>query len=187
MRTFVLTIAAITCSLTGCERATRVTDQNAGAEEDTDPARGKTIGDAIASSGQDKHFAAAVKATGLGPTLSGPVPYTVLVPTDDAFEKMPAGALDTLMKPEARAQLTNVLTYHVLPGAILTADIRKAIANSGGKATLATMGGGALTATLDGDAVVISDKAGEKVRLLEQDIARSNGVVHRIDAVLMPS
>ena len=114
--------------------------------------------------GDATKFAAAAKAAGLDLTLAGPGPYTVLVPTDAAFDKMPAGALDTLMKPEARAELTGVLTYHILPGTILAADIGKAIDNGNGKALLATMGGGTLTATKEGDEIVLSDSAGTKAR-----------------------
>lgn len=137
--------------------------------------------------GDATKFAAAAKAAGMDLTLNGPGPYTVLVPTDAAFDKMPAGALDALMKPDARAELTGVLSYHVLPGAILTADIAKAIEAGGGKTQLQTMGGGTLTATKDGDAIVLSDSAGTKARVVGVDEKKSNGVIQRIDAVLMPS
>ena len=100
---------------------------------------------------------------------------------------MPAGALDALLKPESRAQLTGVLTYHILPGTILAADIAKAIDNGKGKAVLATMGGATLTATKDGDKIVLADAAGTKAIVTGADDRRSNGVVHRIDSVLMPS
>ena len=137
--------------------------------------------------GDATKFAAAAKAAGMDLTLDGPGPYTVLVPTDAAFDKMPAGALDALMKPDARAELTGVLSYHVLPGAILTTDIAKAIEVGGGKTQLQTMGGGTLTATKDGDAIVLSDSAGTKARVVGVDEKKSNGVIQRIDAVLMPS
>ena len=137
--------------------------------------------------GDATKFAAAAKNAGLDSTLAGPGPYTVLVPTDAAFDKLPAGALDTLMKDEARQELTGVLTYHILPGAMLAADIDKAIQAGNGKAVLATMAGGTLTATKEGDAIVISDGAGTKAKILGADEKRSNGVVHRIDAVMMPS
>ena len=100
---------------------------------------------------------------------------------------MPAGALDALMKPEARSDLTAVLTYHILPGTMLAADIGKAIDAGKGKAQLPTMGGGTLTATREGDAIILSDKAGTKARLVGAEDQRSNGVVHHIDAVMMPS
>ena len=137
--------------------------------------------------GDATKFAAAAKQSGLDATLAGPGPYTVLVPTDAAFDKLPAGALDTLMKPEGRAELTGVLTYHILPGAILVADLDKAIEAGKGKALLATMAGGTVTATKEGDAIVLTDGAGTKARILGADEKKSNGVIHRVDAVLMPS
>ena len=144
----------------------------------------ETIGTGL---GDATKFAAAVKATGLDGTLAGVGPYTVLVPNDAAFAKLPTGALDALMKDDARAELTGVLTYHILPGTILAADIGKAIDAGKGKTLLATMGGGTLTATRDGDAIVIADAAGTKARITGAEEQKSNGVVHRIDAVLMPS
>ncbi len=137
--------------------------------------------------GDATKFAAAAKASGLDDTLAGVGPYTVLVPSDAAFDKLPAGALDTLMKDDARAELTGVLTYHILPGTILSSDIAKAIDAGKGKALLATMGGGTLTATKEGNAIVISDGAGTKAHVTGTDEQKSNGVIHRIDAVLMPS
>ena len=143
-----------------------------------------TIGEGL---GDATKFAAAIKATGLDGTLAGAGPYTVLVPSDAAFDKLPAGALDALMKEDARAELTGVLTYHILPGTILAADLGKAIDAGKGKTLLATMGGGTLTATRDGNAIVISDAAGTKARITGAEEQKSNGAVHRIDAVLMPS
>jgi uncharacterized surface protein with fasciclin (FAS1) repeats len=107
-------------------------------------AGGKTIAAGI---GENSRFAAAAKAAGLDATLAGPGPYTVLVPADEAFNKLPNGQYDSWTKPEGRAQLTGVLTYHILPGTVLAEDIGKAIDNAKGKAVLATMGGGTLTAT----------------------------------------
>ncbi len=154
----------------------------------TTPAAEKAAGDQPLAEGiaADSKFGAALKSAGLDATLAGPGPYTVLAPNDAAFDKMPAGALDTLMKPEARADLTALLTYHILPGAILTEDIGKAIDAGQGKAVIATMGGGTLTATREGDAIVLSDAAGGKAAILQPDDKRSNGVIHQIDTVLMP-
>ena len=132
-------------------------------------------------------FAEAAKSVGLDATLGGPGPYTVLVPTDAAFDKLPAGALDTLMKPESRADLTGVLSYHILPGTMLAEDIGKAIDAGGGKTEIATMGGGTLTATKEGDKIVLTDAAGTKAIVTTADTKRSNGVVHEIDSVLMQS
>lgn len=165
-------------------------DNDAGTKDTaTTPAAEKAAGDQPLAEGiaADSKFGAALKSAGLDATLAGPGPYTVLAPNDAAFDKMPAGALDTLMKPEARADLTALLTYHILPGAILAEDIGKAIDAGQGKAVIATMGGGTLTATREGDAIVLSDAAGGKASILQPDDKRSNGVIHQIDTVLMPS
>ena len=146
-------------------------------------------GDTTIASGlgaDDSKFADAAKASGLDATLAGPGPYTVLVPANGAFDKLPAGVLDNLLKPESRAQLTKVLTGHILPGAILAADIGKAIDNGKGKAALATFGGGTITATREGDKIVLTDSAGGKAIVTAADDKRSNGVVHHVDGVLMP-
>jgi len=170
-------------ALTACEKAENKTVAPA-TEAAKEAAGDKTIAEGLGSS---KKFADAAKAAGLDATLAGPGPYTVLVPDDAAFEKMPAGALDALMKPEGRSDLTAVLTYHILPGTILAADIGKAIDAGKGKAQLPTMGGGVLTATREGDAIVLADKAGTKARIVGAEDQRSNGVIHHIDAVMMPS
>lgn len=108
----------------------------------------------------------------------------MFVPDDAAFAKAPAGSFDT--KPENRAQLTGVLTTMILPGTVLAADIGKAIDIGKGKAVLATMGGGTLTATKDGGKIVLTDGAGHKAVVTQADDQFSNGVVHHVDAVLMP-
>ena len=130
-------------------------------------------------------FFAAAKAAGIDQTLAGPGPYTVFVPDDSAFDKAPAGTFDPT--PQNRAQVTGVLTNLVLPGTVLVADIDKAIDNGKGKALLATMGGGTLTATKDGGNTVLSDAKGDKATITKGDEQYTNGVVHHVDAVLMPS
>ena len=173
--------SAALLGLAGCGETAK--EQAAAPTEEAEKAAGeKTI---AAGLGDATKFAEAAKASGLDATLNGPGPYTVLVPTNAAFDKMPAGALETLMKPEARADLTAVLTYHILPGTMLAADIAKAVETGNGKAQLPTMAGGTLTATKEGNAIVITDAAGTKARLAGED-QRSNGVIHRVDAVLMP-
>nr|WP_294851592.1 fasciclin domain-containing protein [uncultured Sphingomonas sp.] len=141
----------------------------------------------LAGLGDATKFAAATKEAGLDGTFSGPGPYTVLVPSNAAFDKLPAGTLDKLMQKDARTELTGVLTYHVLPGAILTEDIAKAVDLGKGKTTLPTMGGGTITATKDGDTIVLTDGSGTSARITESNVKRSNGVIQRIDAVLKPS
>ncbi len=175
-------VAAAALALNACDKA----DQPGGAPagEAKDSAGAKTI---AAGVDQNSRFFAAAKAAGLDATLAGPGPYTVLVPDDAAFGKLPAGTTDTWLKPESRAQLTGVLTNHILPGTILADDIGKAIDNGKGKAVLATMGGGTLTATREGGKVVLTDAAGAKATVSKADDKHSNGVVHHIDTVLVPS
>jgi uncharacterized surface protein with fasciclin (FAS1) repeats len=181
-------LAAALMLVAGCDKGTKTADGNAPASAEASDAAGKaTIADGLAGNASDAKFVAAVKSVGLDKTLAGPGPYTVLAPNDAAFDKLPAGSLDTLLKPESRAQLTGVLTYHILPGTILAADIAKAIDNGKGKAVLATMNGATLTATKDGDKIVLTDAAGTKATISGDEDKRSNGVVHQIDAVLMPS
>ncbi len=160
-------------------------DSAPASEEAKDAAGDATISASLG--GDTSTFQQAVKSAGLETTLAGPGPYTVLVPVNSAFEKLPAGALDTLLKPESRAQLTKVLTLHVLSGAILSQDIAKAIDNGGGKTQLMTMGGDQLTAAKDGDKIVLTDAAGGKSVITKADLKQSNGVVHQVDGVLMPS
>ena len=179
-------LAAALITVAGCDQADKPAAGNVPAEA-AEVAGNSTIAEGLAGNESDGKFVAAAKSVGLDKTLAGPGPYTVLVPSDAAFDKLPAGALDALLKPESRAQLTGVLTYHILPGTILAADIAKAIENGKGKAVLATMGGTTLTATKDGDKVVLADAAGTKAIVTGADDRRSNGVVHRIDSVLMPS
>ena len=132
-------------------------------------------------------FLTLAKAAGLDATLAGPGPYTVFVPDDGAFDKLPAGTVDSWSKPEARTDLTRTLTYHILPGTVLADDIGKAIDSANGKAQLATMGGQVLTATREDGKIVISDAAGGKAVITKADETRANGVVHETNAVLMPS
>ncbi len=175
--------ASVALSLGACDTKSdgNVAGGNAAAAE------GETE-DTIASAlGGDAKFAAAAKAAGLDGTLAGPGPYTVLVPNDAAFDKLPAGALDGLMKEDARAELTGVLSYHILPGTILAADIGKAIDAGKGKTTLPTMGGGTITATKEGNAIILADSAGTKARIVGDEAGKSNGVIHHIDTMLKPS
>lgn len=179
-RTWTFACAA-TIALTACnQRETPAPTSEKAAEAAGDKTLASGLGDSA-------KFAAAIKAAGLESALAGPTPYTVLVPSDAAFAKLPAGAVDTLMKPESRKQLTAVLSNHILPGTMLAADIGKAIDSGGGKTQIATLGGGTLDATRNGDSIVIADEAGTKALVIEADGQRSNGVIHRIDAVLMPS
>jgi uncharacterized surface protein with fasciclin (FAS1) repeats len=167
----------------GCDK----TNGQTGAQDVQTPqaqkaAGGKTIAAGIA---QDSHFLAGARTAGLDQTLAGPGPYTVFVPTDSAIAAAPAGSFD----PAAgnRAQLTGIITNLILPGTVLVADIDKAVDAGKGKAPLATMGGETLTATREGGKTVISDSAGHKATIVKADEQFTNGVVHEVDAVLMPS
>jgi len=145
-----------------------------------------TIAKGLAGMSSDSKFVAAVKAAGLEPTFAGPGPYTVLVPDDNAFARLPAGKLDGLMKPDEKAKLVRLLTMHVLPGTILSGDIAKAIEAKGGSAKLITMAGEPLTATKNGDKLLLTDAAGDKAVIISADSKRSNGVIHQLDTVLSP-
>ena len=184
IRALALVLAATTLTVSACNKNN---DSNPSAPNAQTPKAEKAAGDKTIASGlaANSQFMTVAKSAGLDQTLAGPGPYTVLVPDDAAFSSAPAGTFDT--KPENRAQLTGVITNLILPGTVLAEDIGKAIDTGKGKAELATMGGGTLTATKDGDKIVIADAAGHKATVTQADDKFSNGVVHHIDAVLMPS
>ena len=129
----------------------------------------------------------AVKAAGLVETLSGKGPFTVFAPTNAAFSKLPAGTVETLVKPESKQALTGVLTYHVVSGKLNASDLAAQIKSGGGKATLKTVAGGSLTASMEGSKVVITDAKGGKSTVTIADVNQSNGVIHVVDTVLMPA
>ncbi len=128
----------------------------------------------------------AVKAAGLVDTLAGSGPFTVFAPTNAAFDRLPAGTVPTLVKPENKAKLTQVLTYHVVPGRVTASELMSAISAGGGTATLTTVQGGRLTARQDGSAVIVTDAAGGSARVTIADVMQSNGIIHVVDTVLMP-
>jgi len=128
---------------------------------------------------------AAVKAAGLVETLSGKGPFTVFAPTNEAFDKLPKGTVETLLKPENKKMLQGVLTYHVVAGKWSSDDIAKAIKKGNGKAELTTVQGGKLWAMMDGKKLVLKDEKGMKSIVTIADVNQSNGVIHVVDAVLM--
>jgi uncharacterized surface protein with fasciclin (FAS1) repeats len=128
----------------------------------------------------------AVQAAGLAETLSGAGPFTVFAPTNDAFAKLPAGTVDTLLKPESKDQLTGVLTYHVISGKVMAADVVDAIKKGNGKFEAKTVQGGTLTFTADDSGVTVTDAKGGKAKVTTADLDSSNGVIHVIDGVLLP-
>ncbi|WP_265569516.1 fasciclin domain-containing protein [Sphingomicrobium nitratireducens] len=175
---FMIMAASAALALGACSDQTPAQEAPTSVEADAD------LSDLV---GKDGKFGEAIEAAGLGDVLSGVGPYTVLAPSDAAFDALPAGAFDALMAEDAREQLGQVLSYHIMPGTILAEDIGKAIDAGGGSATLPTLGPDTLTAKRDGEAIVLTDGAGGEVRITESDVEGSNGVVHRVDGVLMPS
>ena len=130
---------------------------------------------------------AAVKAAGLVETLQSAGPFTVFAPTNEAFAKLPAGTVDTLLKPENKEMLTKVLTYHVIAGKMSSRDLWKAIKAGGGKATLKTFSGGTLWASAMGKEIVLTDEKGGMSKVTIADVNQSNGVIHVVDSVLLPN
>ena len=146
----------------------------------------KTIAETISQSGDHTSLVRALKSAGLVETLAGAGPYTVFAPTNAAFQKLPAGAAEGMMKPDSKAQLTALLTNHVVPGVVTAQDLAAAIERGGGKAQLATVGGGTLMVSQSNGGITVNDPRGGQARVTQADQAQSNGVVHVVDGVLMP-
>lgn len=145
-----------------------------------------TIVDVAAGNEDFSTLVTAVTAAELAETLSGEGPFTVFAPTNAAFAKLPEGTLEELTKPESKAALVGILTYHVVAGETSAEALGEAIAAGEGKAELTTVNGAKLTASLDGEAVILTDAAGNTSTITATDIEASNGVVHVIDTVVMP-
>src|SRR4051812_19219212 len=144
----------------------------------------KTIVENAVNSKDHTTLVAAVKAAGLVETLSGPGPFTVFAPTNTAFDKLPAGTVENLVKPENKATLTSILTYHVVAGKMSSADVAKAIKAGNGKAELTTVQGGKLWAMMSGKDVILKDEKGNTAKITIMDVNQSNGVIHVIDGVV---
>ena len=129
---------------------------------------------------------AAVKAAGLVSTLQGAGPFTVFAPTNEAFGKLPEGTVGTLVKPENKATLTKILTYHVVAGKYNAKDLKKLVKEGNGKATLKTVEGGTLTISIKHKKVIVTDEKGGMSMVTIADVNQSNGVIHVVDTVLMP-
>ena len=130
---------------------------------------------------------AAVKAAGLVDTLQQPGPFTVFAPTNAAFGKLPKGTVDTLLKPENKSKLTGVLTYHVVPGRMTAQNLMTAVEQGRGRAMLKTAEGETLTVTRKGKNLMVTDGKGRTARVTIPDVLQSNGVIHVVDSVLLPS
>lgn len=146
----------------------------------------KNIVENASNSKDHTTLVAAVKAAGLVQTLEGKGPFTVFAPTNEAFEKLPKGTVDTLLKPENKKMLTGILTYHVVAGKMTAEKLVEEIKAGKGKASLKTVNGEKLTAEMSGDSVVLVDHKGGKAKVTIADVMQSNGVIHVIDTVLMP-
>lgn len=198
--------ALLACIATACspkteaETATPVADAAPAADmaaATPEPAADPMAGDAAMSADKDiidnavnskdhTTLVAAVKAAGLVDTLKGAGPFTVFAPTNAAFDALPAGTVDTLLKPEMKGDLTSVLTYHVVPGKVDAATLVGLIQAGGGTATVTTVQGGTLTASLAGESVNLTDAKGNVATVTTADVMQSNGVIHVVDKVLMP-
>jgi len=146
----------------------------------------KDIVDNAVNSKDHTTLVAAVKAAGLVDTLKSPGPFTVFAPTNEAFAALPAGTVDTLLKPENKPTLTKVLTYHVVAGRLDGPALTSMINAGGGKAMLKTVSGGTLTATLSGGKVLVTDSKGQTATVTIANVYQSNGVIHVVDKVLLP-
>ena len=189
-KTFVASIASVALAIA----TYGITTQASFAADMKDPKVGgadmyptKTIVENAVNSPIHKTLVAAVKAAGLVDTLNSAGPFTVFAPTDTAFGKLPAGTVDTLVKPENKATLTKILTYHVVAGKISSKDIADGIKAGGGKYVMTTVEGGKLTATMKGGKIMLTDEKGGMATVTTANVYQSNGVIDVIDTVLMPS
>ncbi len=192
MRRTISVMAALTLSLglaacgsddTTDEAAPAETTSSAPATTEASPTEeaAQDIVDTAVAAGSFTTLAAALEAAELVETLKGDGPFTVFAPTDDAFAALPEGTVDTLLE-DPKGDLTDILTYHVVPGEVMAADV----AGLDGQ-EVETVNGATFTVNVDGDAVTLTDQAGNTVNVTQTDIEASNGVIHVIDAVLMPT
>lgn len=149
--------------------------------------RSRDIVDNAVNSADHTTLVAAVKVAGLVETLKSKGPFTVFAPTNSAFDKLPAGTVDTLVKPENKETLTKILTYHVLAGKFDSKAIASRISKGNGKATFTTVSGDTLTATMNGNELWLRDEKGGTSRVTIGDVFQSNGVIHVVDSVLLPN
>jgi len=185
MKNKMLTLGAcVTLALTSLAASAQMKDPDVGGAA---MYPNKNIVENAVNSPIHKTLVAAVKAGGLVDTLEGPGPFTVFAPTDDAFAKLPAGTVDTLVKPENKAMLDKILTYHVVAGNITSHDLKKWIKKGNGSYVATTVEGGKLTFTMDMGKIKITDEKGGSAWITTADVKQSNGEIHVINSVLMPS
>lgn len=162
------------------------TTENEAKKEEVMEVQAPNIVGVAAGNADFSTLVAAVKAAELVGTLSGEGPFTVFAPVNAAFEKLPEGTLDELLKPEGKQTLTSILTYHVVSGNVKAADVVKAIQDNNGSFVITTVQGNTLTASLDGENVILTDAKGGVSTIVLTDVEASNGVIHAIDTVVMP-
>ncbi|MFD0931177.1 fasciclin domain-containing protein [Psychroflexus salinarum] len=170
------------------EKETEMEETTMEAEPSSEEAKSdqQTIVDIASGNDDFSTLVTAVKAAGLVETLSSDGPFTVFAPTNDAFGKLPEGTLSSLLETENKEKLTGILTYHVVSGEFMAADVVSAIKDNSGSFTIPTVQGEELTATLEGENVILTDANGNKTTVVMTDVDASNGVIHAIDAVVMP-
>lgn len=183
-KTILAVIAAAALAMTSFSASAQMKDPDVGGAAMYPT---KTIVENAMNSPVHTTLVAAVKAAGLVDTLNGPGPFTVFAPTNEAFDKLPAGTVDNLVKPENKATLTKILTYHVVPGRISSKELMKMIKRGNGKAMLKTVQGEDLTATMSDGKIMLTDAKGGMATVTTADVFQSNGVIHVIDTVLMPN
>jgi uncharacterized surface protein with fasciclin (FAS1) repeats len=192
----ILTAAAAALALSGCGSKTETPTETttvAGSETAPAPAAApsqmlasSTIAANLSAAPDHKSLAAAVTQAGLSETLSGVGPFTVFAPTDAAFAQVPPVTRDGWMRPAQKDVLAGILKYHVVPGKLTAADLAAKITEGGGTALLKTADGQELTATKNGDAILLTSSSGNKATVTATDLGQANGVVHVVDAVLLP-
>lgn len=192
LKTLLATVALGSFALTGCENPDEVNDTSTPAGEVTDaeaaapPADQPTIVGLAAGNDDLSTLVAAVTAAGLVDTLNSDGPFTVFAPPNSAFDALPDGTVASLLEPENKDTLTGILTYHVVSGEVMAADLVAAIGDNDGSFTITTVNGATLTASIIDGAPTLTDTAGNTSTIIATDIDASNGVVHLIDAVVMP-
>jgi uncharacterized surface protein with fasciclin (FAS1) repeats len=149
-------------------------------------AAGRSIADIAGQSPDLSQFSQALQSAGLAETLRGAGPYTVFAPTNSAFDAIPQETRTRLLAAEGRERLTELLTFHIVPGVITAQDLGAAMQRGQGRATITTVSGANLTVSREGDATIVTDASGSRARVVQADRIQSNGVLHHVDAVLMP-
>ena len=187
-KTLLICLAGLAISCTGQDDGNNVAAGNAAAGAGEEGAQQRqTIGDSLSASIDHSSFMAALQSAGLADTLRGAGPYTVFAPTNAAWDAIPEDARQRLASPDQRDRLITLLSYHIVMGTVTAEDLGRAIERGqGGRAELATVTGDNLSLTRDGEAIVVGDGSGGRARVTGADQVHSNGVVHSIDAVLMP-